>query len=105
MLDFDDTLLGCFKHLTVLHHDVELLQVLDPYEQDFPFKGGQQFVDIETGQIIETAALEVKDLYQLRMSEHLKKLQDTAIQRQLHYKLMLSDQPIAQYLMAKGDLS
>ncbi len=48
LLDEPDTVVRGLKHLRFKGTDVVVLQVLDPYELQFPFQGASRFTDVES---------------------------------------------------------
>jgi uncharacterized protein (DUF58 family) len=48
LLDEPDTIVSGLKHLRFKGTDVIVLQVLDPYETQFPFRGASRFADVES---------------------------------------------------------
>jgi uncharacterized protein (DUF58 family) len=48
-------------------HEVVLFHILDPAEEEFPFKGETEFEDLETGQKLSTQAWEIRDEYRARL--------------------------------------
>lgn len=93
---FDDPesiVLG-LKHFWHRRHDVVLLQVIDPAEQDFPFVDPTLFRGLESlgEQLTEPRAL--RKAYQREFEEFLKSIRSAARNLHMDYRLLRTDQPI-----------
>lgn len=93
---FDDpeTLMMGLKHFRHRRHDVVLLQVIDPIEQDFSFVDPTLFKGLENlgEQLTEPRAL--KKAYQREFEEFLKTIQSGARDLHMEYILMRTDLPL-----------
>ena len=63
LLDDPETAVKGLKHLRHRGTDVIVFQVLDPYEQTFPFKGASRFTDVESGDAITADPSRVRASY------------------------------------------
>jgi len=93
---FDDpeTLMMGLKHFRHRRHDVVLLQVIDPAEQDFSFVDPTLFKGLENlgEQLTEPRAL--KKAYQREFEAFLKTIRSGARDMHMDYVLMRTDMPI-----------
>ncbi|WP_373650411.1 DUF58 domain-containing protein [Schlesneria sp. DSM 10557] len=93
---FDDpeTLKKGLKHFQHRRHDVVLLQVIDPEEQDFTFVDPTLFKGLENlgEQLTEPRAL--RKAYQKEFEEFLKTIRSSARDFRMDYVLMRTDQPL-----------
>ena len=64
MLDAPEAVFNALAHFRRRGHDVILVQVLDPAELNLPFEGISDFIDMETGERLETDAALVRRAYQ-----------------------------------------
>ncbi|MBN68431.1 DUF58 domain-containing protein [Gimesia chilikensis] len=91
--DLESVLLG-LKHFRHRKHDVSLLQVIDPAEQDFPFQEPVLFHGLENlpEQMVEPRAL--KKAYQEEFENFLKTVQRGCRDLKLDYSLIRTDQSL-----------
>lgn len=91
--DLESVLLG-LKHFRHRKHDVSLLQVIDPAEQDFPFQEPVLFHGLENlpEQMVEPRAL--KKAYQEEFEKFLKTVQRGCRDLKLDYSLIRTDQSL-----------
>lgn len=82
------------KHFRHRRHDVLLLHVIDPAEQDFPFAEPTLFHGLEQwpDQLTDPRALRVA--YQAEFAEFLRSLQGGARDLRMDYQLLRTDQPL-----------
>lgn len=70
------------EHLTSLRarrHDVLVLQISDPAEQEFPFEQSQTFIDLETGEEQFAVPDNVRDLYLENRKKHFDEIRDACL--------------------------
>lgn len=93
---FDDpqSLMMGLKHFRHRRHDVVLLHVIDPAEQDFPFVDPTLFKGLENlgEQLTEPRAL--RTAYQREFDAFLKSLQSCARDLRMDYVLLRTDMPM-----------
>jgi uncharacterized protein (DUF58 family) len=63
LLDDPDAVVRGLKHLRFRGTDVIVLQLLDPHELQFPFRGAARFTDVESADEITADALRVRAAY------------------------------------------
>jgi uncharacterized protein (DUF58 family) len=63
LLDDPDRVVKGLKHLRFRGTDVIVLQVLDPHELQFPFKGASRFTDVESADEVTAEPAAVRDAY------------------------------------------
>lgn len=63
LLDDPDAVFRALAHFRRRGHDVVLVHVLDPAELDLPFDGVSDFIDMETGERLETDAALIRRAY------------------------------------------
>ena len=93
---FDDpeTLMLGLKHFRHRRHDVVLLQVIDPAEQDFPFVDPTLFKGLEGLGDQHTEPRALKAAYQREFEEFLKSIRSGARDMHMDYVLLRTDQPL-----------
>jgi len=91
--DLQEIMLG-LKHFRHRKHDVSLLQVIDPAEQDFPFQEPVLFHGLENlpEQMVEPRAL--KKAYQAEFEKFLKDVQRGCRDLKMDYSLIRTDQSL-----------
>ena len=93
---FDDvgTLLSGLKHFRHRWHDVSVMQVIDPAEQDFPFEDPTRFRGLEglPEQNAEPRAL--RRAYQAEFENFLKQVRGVCGDLRMDYVLLRTDRPL-----------
>jgi uncharacterized protein (DUF58 family) len=93
---FDDlgSLVSGLKHFRHRRHDVSVLQVIDPAEQDFPFDDPTRFRGLEglPEQTAEPRGL--RSAYQAEFERFLREVRRACGDVQMDYSLLRTDQPL-----------
>ena len=93
---FDDpiAMMRGLKHFRHRRHDVVLMQIIDPVEQDFPFVDPTLFQGLENqgDQLTEPRAL--RAAYQREFEAFLKAIRSGARDFNMDYLLLRTDQPL-----------
>ena len=93
---FDDvgSLLSGLKHFRHRRHDVSVMQVIDPAEQDFPFEDPTRFRGLEglPEQNAEPRAL--RRAYQAEFESFLRQVRGMCGDLQIDYVLLRTDRPL-----------
>jgi uncharacterized protein (DUF58 family) len=99
---FDDpeSLLLGLKHFRHRRHDVLLLQVIDPAEQDFPFAEPTLFHGLEQWPDQMTDPRALKTAYQTEFEEFLKTLRGGAREMGMEHHLLRTSDPLEAALAA-----
>ena len=94
LFDDPESLLLGLKHFRHRRHDVVLLHVIDPAEQDFPFIDPTLFKGLEGlgNQLTEPRSL--KAAYQREFDGFLKAVRGGARDLHMDYVLLRTDQPL-----------
>ena len=69
LLDDPDSVVRGLKHLRFRGTDVIVLQVLDPYELQFPFQGASRFTDVESAVEVTAEPSQVRGAYLTAFAE------------------------------------
>ena len=72
LLDDPEAVFRALAHFRRHGHDVVLLQVMDPAELDFPFRGVSDFIDMETEERLEADGELVQRAYREAVSEAIE---------------------------------
>lgn len=91
--DPDAVQLG-LKHFRHRRHDVLLLQIIDPAEQDFPFAEPTLFHGLERWPDQMTDPRALRMAYQAEFASFLRSLQGGARDLRMDYQLLRTDQPL-----------
>jgi uncharacterized protein (DUF58 family) len=78
--------------------DLILLQVLDPAERDFPFRGQHRFKDLETEQVLSADSVSLRSDYLAALAAHQQQIQDIAFRSGVDFHTFYSDMPIERAL-------
>lgn len=98
LLDDTQRVLRSLAHFRHRGHDVIVCHVVDPAEEDFPFRGPVVFEDLETRESLRTEAEDIRRAYQQELSAHLGGLQDGLRTAGIDYALFRTDEPFARAL-------
>lgn len=81
-------------YLRTRGHDVVVLRVLDPAEQDFSFASPSMFVDIESGRRIYVDPESAKEAYLKRFQEHASQITRVCRDLEIDYMNCATDRPL-----------
>ncbi|MGE5316141.1 MAG: DUF58 domain-containing protein [Acidobacteriota bacterium] len=92
---FDDPaqVLAALKHFRHNHHDVLVMQILDPLEQSFAFGSDALFRDVETGDQLATQPYQIQRAYQREMKEFLDRYKRECRENNIDYVLLDTSTP------------
>ena len=77
------------------HHEVKVIQVLDPSEKELQLLGDAKLKDIETGGILKTfISPRLRMSYEAKLSEHIAEINKTCSRLGLDFFSVSSDTPI-----------
>lgn len=93
---FDDpeSLLLGLKHLHHRRHDVCLMQIIDPAEQDFPFDSPTLFKGLELPQELKADPRSIAKAYRQEFEDFLSTLKRHARDLHMDYVLVRTDMPL-----------
>lgn len=93
---FDDpeALLLGLKHLHHRRHDVCLLQIIDPAEQDFPFDSPMLFKGMELPQELKVEPRAIAAAYRREFDDFVQTLKHHARDLHMNYALVRTDMPL-----------
>jgi len=97
---FDDeaAIVEGIQHLRFAGHEVILMQILDPYEIDFPFTGMVEFDGLENIPRVQTRPTQIKKTYHREFEDFRQRLRDACDRNQCHFVEVRTDQPLDEVL-------
>jgi len=92
---FDDPskVIAALKHFRHNHHDVLVMQILDPLERSFAFGGDAVFKDLETTEEIMTQPYHIQRAYQREMHAFLERYKRECRENNIDYVLLDTTMP------------
>jgi uncharacterized protein (DUF58 family) len=96
--DDEDEVIEGIQHLRFAGHEVILMQVLDPYELEFPFSGMVEFQGLEAIPNIQTRPSQIRKTYLKEFGQFQERLQDTCERNECHFVPVRTDQALDQVL-------
>lgn len=99
---FDDPqeLLMGLKHFRHRRHDVSVIQVIDPAEQDFPFDDPTLFKGMEESTETMTESRSIAKAYRAEFASFLGETANACRSLEMDYHLIRTDQPLNVALMS-----
>ena len=91
--DVDSLMLG-LKHLHYRRHDVSVLQIIDPAEQDFAFQEPQLFAGMEDAQELAVDPKSLRRAYRREFDQFLSAVRGGCRGLNIDHVLIRSDQPV-----------
>jgi uncharacterized protein (DUF58 family) len=102
LLDDPQKIISGLRHFRHNHHEVLVFHILDPLERSFAFRHDGLFVDLESGEKMETQPWHIRGDYRRLVEEHIALLKRSCRENRIDYVLMESSQPfdaaLLQYL-------
>ncbi len=100
LLDDPDEIARALAHFHRQHHDVIVLQVLDPAEIELPFPRGAEFEDLESGEVIAADPRGIRDEYRRLIEEFVDRHRQTCAQLGMDHRLVNTAQPLDRFVCA-----
>ncbi|MBL7033449.1 MAG: DUF58 domain-containing protein [Candidatus Delongbacteria bacterium] len=108
LFDDDEKLLSALRHFRHRKHEVIVFQVLDPQETAFDFRRETKFRDLETGELLNTQPLHIRDDVLQAVGDFIRNFQQNCREHRIDHVLMDTntpfDQALYQYLLKRGRL-
>lgn len=102
LMDDPDDVLSAIKHFRHRKHEVIVFHILDPMERRFAFTQDALFIDMETGEKIQTHPWHIQKAYEKQMDAFLDRYKRECRQHRIDYVPMDTSQPfdtaLLQYL-------
>jgi uncharacterized protein (DUF58 family) len=100
LLGDEDDIIQAFAHFRKRHHDVIVLQVLDPFELDLGFKKSCKLEDLETKEKVNVDPRRLKKAYAEVFGEFLEKYRTTCASMKIDYRIARIDEPLDLFVRA-----
>ena len=94
-----DEFLSALDHFRHYGHDVLVFQVLAPLERQMAIEGAVKFVDVETGESLETLAHEIRDHYTRAVDTWIEQIHTGCMARDIDHVCLTTYQPLETALM------
>ena len=91
--DVDDIMAG-LDHLKFDGHNVVVIQTLDPYELEFPFKGTWRFEGLEGEEPLTTQTDRIKESYLTDLQKYLDDLSSRCVGSHIDYTMTHTKRPL-----------
>lgn len=91
--DVDDIMAG-LDHLKFDGHNVVVIQPLDPYELEFPFKGTWRFEGLEGEQPLTTQTDRIRESYLSGLKKYLDSLNSRCVGSHIDYTMTHTKRPL-----------
>lgn len=91
--DVDDIMAG-LDHLKFDGHNVVVIQTLDPYELEFPFKGTWRFDGLEGEEPLTTQADRMRESYLADLGKYLDELNSRCVGSHIDYTMANTKRPL-----------
>jgi uncharacterized protein (DUF58 family) len=98
--DDEDKVLESIQHLRYGGHEVIVIQVLDPFEKEFPFSGLVEFQGMENLPRIKTRPSEIRKTYLREFEAFQTRLRKGCEKNQCHFQSFDTSQPLHEALTA-----
>jgi hypothetical protein len=95
--DVDDIMAG-LDHLKFDGHNVVVIQTLDPYELEFPFKGTWRFEGLEGEEPLTTQTDRMRESYMTDLGKYLDHLSTRCVGSQIDYTVANTKLPLNEVL-------
>ena len=100
LLGDEEEITKAFAHFRKRHHDVIVLQVLDPFEIDLGFKKSCKLVDLETDEKINIDPRRLRKAYSEVFGEFLEKYRTMCASMKIDYRIARTDEPLDLFVRA-----
>jgi uncharacterized protein (DUF58 family) len=94
----DDEIFNCLDVVSSMRHEVIVFHLMSRNELELDFKGYTNFEDLETGAKVEVDQAALRTTYQNRLTTYLAEVRQKALDKQIYYRLLCSDEPLDQAL-------
>jgi len=93
LLDDPDQVLTALKHFRHQKHEVIVFHILDPMEIHFDFKKDAQFIDMESGEKIQTQPWHIRDAYRDQVQDFISRYKRECREHRIDYVPIETSQP------------
>jgi len=99
-LDDYNSIISALKHFHYKKNEIILFQILDPYELNFGFEKDALFIDLETGDKLNTQPGIIQRAYLEELNRFLDKLQNECRNYGIDYNLISTTTPFDKALLS-----
>ena len=92
-MDDPDRVLAALKHFRYRKHEVIVFHILDPMERTFAFSQDSIFIDMETGEKIQTQPWHIRSEYRKQMEAFIDRYKRECRQHRIDYAVRDTSQP------------
>jgi uncharacterized protein (DUF58 family) len=100
LLEDEEETRSALARLRKHHHDVIVLQIMDPTELDLEVGKQSLFVDMETGERLPISAKDIRPAYLKAIGEFLASYQRHCAALAIDYRLVRTDEPVGMFMNA-----
>lgn len=93
LLDDPEEVLASLKHFRHRKHEVIVFHILDPMERTFNFKKDALFIDMETGEKIQTQPWHIRSEYRKKVNNFLYRYKRECREHRIDYVAAETSQP------------
>ncbi len=93
LFDNPASVVAALKHFRHNHHEVLVMQILDPLERSFAFGSDAVFKDIETGEMLTTQPHHIQKAYQKAMGDFIELYKKECRENMIDYVLLDTSTP------------
>ena len=87
---------NCLDVVNSLKHEVIVFHLMSRNELELDYKGYSSFEDLETGAKVEVDQSALRTTYQSRLAAYLSEVRQKALNKQIYYRMLCSDEPLDQ---------
>lgn len=98
LFDDEEAVLKGIQHLRFIGHEVIVLQVLDLFELEFPFKGNVEFDGLEMDEKLLTRPAEIRKSYLRELEAFKDRIREGCERNGCHHMLMNTGTPLHEAL-------
>lgn len=85
LLDEPQKIIDTLKDFRFRRHEIIVFQVLAPEEKEFPYRDNMEFLDAETGQIVNAQGSYIADAYRTAFNDHTETIQKFCRQNDIDF--------------------
>ncbi len=100
LYDDPDAVFKALQHFVYHHHQIILFHVMDPSELSLPHRGAKRFVDLETGEQLQTDPRHIRDAYAEAAKAFIGQYRQYCAQQNIEYVLAPTDTPVDRMLLS-----
>lgn len=93
LFDEPSAVMSALRHFRHDHHEVIVMQVLDPLERTFAFGSDALFRDLETGEVLPSQPYHMQRAYQQAMAQFIERTKRECRENGIDYVLLDTETP------------